>query len=317
MAADRAKVQADQLVQEAEKKLKSWAIFDRTAKYEDASELLKNAANQYKIAQEWELSAENYVRSADIAAKHLERQEFHVSDCYVQAAKAVKNVSLERSLELFKKAIDLEIAQNKFSIAARHCKEVAEMQERFEDFDDAIKYFQQAADCFNADAATTSALGCLAKVAYYTATKKQDFERAIALYEGATKSALENKQLHWMCTEYLFKASLCQLRIATNSGTPEKALEALENYCNMHPAFENSSECKFARDLATAVLSGKLEDFNKVLQVRNNIYPLDPFQVDLLLPVKEQLKLGAPGGLAVDPEIKVVGEGLEAEPDLM
>lgn len=37
---------------------------------------------------------------------------------------------------MYKRAIELEISQNKFSTAGRHCREVAEMQERFEDWDD-------------------------------------------------------------------------------------------------------------------------------------------------------------------------------------
>lgn len=121
----------------------------------------------------------------------------------------------------------------------------------------------------------------------------------------------------------------------------------------MYPALENTSELKFCRDLAEAFVNKKLDDFNEVLQKRNQIYnlvrslpsisllpsclhdfpssdvsmsalacsslsshpPQDPFTVDLLLPIKEILKDGGEGEGA-QPDIAVVGEGIEAEPDL-
>jgi len=50
MSTDANKSKADALVAQADKKLKSWSIFN-SAKYEEAAELLETAANNYKLAK--------------------------------------------------------------------------------------------------------------------------------------------------------------------------------------------------------------------------------------------------------------------------
>ena len=50
MNPETSKSKGDTLVAQAEKKLKSWSLFN-SSKNEEASELLEKAANQYKLAK--------------------------------------------------------------------------------------------------------------------------------------------------------------------------------------------------------------------------------------------------------------------------
>jgi len=62
-------VKGDELVKEAEKKLKSWSLFSSSSKYDDACELYDKAAAQYKIDKEWERAGQTYVKAAEISEK--------------------------------------------------------------------------------------------------------------------------------------------------------------------------------------------------------------------------------------------------------
>jgi hypothetical protein len=59
----------DELVSQAEKKLKSWSLFSSSSKYDDACELYDKAAAQYKIDKEWEKAGQTYVKAAEISEK--------------------------------------------------------------------------------------------------------------------------------------------------------------------------------------------------------------------------------------------------------
>lgn len=72
----------------------------------------------------------------------------------------------------------------------------------------------------------------------------------------------------------------------------EKALDAMERYCNMYPALENTSELKFCRDLAMAFVNKKLEEFNAVLQKRNAISALVRFLGRTLLHIFPHCSFG-------------------------
>ena len=78
----------DELVAKAEKKLKGFSLFGN--KYEDASEILEKAANQYKLAKAWRKAGETYLKLAEC---HNKLDAGHdAASCYVNASHAYKKV---------------------------------------------------------------------------------------------------------------------------------------------------------------------------------------------------------------------------------
>ena len=74
----------------AEARLAKFSFFNKTAKFEDASELFKKAANQYKVAQCWLEAAGAFNRAAECFIQ-LE-QNHDAASAYMDAAICMKKV---------------------------------------------------------------------------------------------------------------------------------------------------------------------------------------------------------------------------------
>jgi len=124
------------------------------------------------------------------------------------------------------------------------------------------------------------------------AAQIDDFKRAIELYEKIGQQSLETDLGKWSANEYFYKAALCQFAQECKSGECNDTKEAVERYVDLHPAFENSRECKFLRNIIEAFNANDVEKFTDVVFKYDSIIKLTPWESRLLLRIKEVVRDG-------------------------
>jgi alpha-soluble NSF attachment protein len=87
------------------------------------------------------------------------------------------------------KAIEIYTDMGRFTMAARHHQNIAEIYEsEVGDLEQAVKHYEQASDYFRGEESNSSANKCILKVAQYAA-QLQDYEKAINIYEQVILTA--------------------------------------------------------------------------------------------------------------------------------
>ncbi len=193
------------MVKEADDKLNEWTFFasSRTANQELAVELFDKAAAQFKLTKDWEDAAKAYVRAGEVSEKLL-KAESEASNYYLNAAKAYKNAGSKEANKMFKAVVAMHMENNRFSAAAKIYKEIAECEEKENSIPAAIAAWEQAADCHFAEDQASSGNQCLLKVAHYAALR-EDYKKAIDIYEKVSAASLTNNLMQYSVKEYMFK----------------------------------------------------------------------------------------------------------------
>jgi len=242
-----ADLKGTELMVQAEKKMKS--VWPGSSKYEEAAELYDKAAAQFKIAKDWEKAGEAYERAAEASKKA--KNDLEVTEFYSNAAQAYKKVNAGEAVRLYNIAVEMHIAQNRFSTAAKMLKTVGEICEDEKDYSGAIEAYQKCADYYLAEDQSASAGQALVKVAHYAALI-EEYSRAIEILEQVAANSLDSSLTSWSCKDYYFKALLCHLgRVAKSlkgegeSKTFEEVADASEKYKGLYPMFEDARESKF------------------------------------------------------------------------
>ncbi|KAL0805573.1 hypothetical protein Bca101_098064 [Brassica carinata] len=263
--------------EEFEKKLNGWGIFG--SKYEDAADLLEKAANSYKLAKSWDQAGKAYLKLADC---HLKSDSKHdAANAYAEAAKYYKKVDtneaascLERAVNIFCEIGRLNMAASGYVFRTLHQK-----------IDQAIVYYEKAAEFFQNEEVTTSANQCNLKVAQY-ASQLEQYEKAIKIYEDIARHSLGNNLLKYGVKGHLLNAGMCHLCKAD----VVSITNALEKYQDLDPTFTGTRECKFLSDLAAAIDEEDIAKFTDVVKEFDSMTPLDSWKTTMLLRVKEKLK---------------------------
>jgi len=289
MASAGAEAQAQEYIDQAVKALNSFRLFNRSAKYEDASELYSKAAAQYKIAKAWQEAGDCYVKAAENA--NLSNNPHDALNHYTNAAKCFKTAgSTADAVRMFELVVAKQQENNKFSVAAKLYKEIGEMEEADLKFGNAIAAYEKAADCFTADDAQTSADQMYIKVADLAAME-EDYKRAIELYERVSLASVDNNLTKWSVTDYLFKACLCWLALSAKAGNDRGRLvrDALDKYKDMHAQFEQSREYQFLDKLVPAFEERDVEAFQDEVANFDMMFKIDRFKSTLLLKAKNSI----------------------------
>ena len=102
MAAAGQEAKAYDLVQQAEKKLKSWLNLSGN-KYDDAAELYSKAANLFKVAKNWSEAGKCFEQ---VAQMHLKLKSAHeAATAYSDAANCYKKTDTSHAVLLYKEAV--------------------------------------------------------------------------------------------------------------------------------------------------------------------------------------------------------------------
>lgn len=123
----------------------------------------------------------------------------------------------------------------------------------------AVQHYEQAADYFKGEESTSSANKCMLKVAQYAAQLEdydkaiKIYEQVHLNYNfrilyltifivQVASSCLDNSLLKYSAKEYFFRAALCHLSVDLLN-----AQHALEKYSQQYPAFQDSREYKLVK----------------------------------------------------------------------
>mmetsp|Transcript_837 Transcript_837/g.2307 ORF Transcript_837/g.2307 Transcript_837/m.2307 type:complete len:288 (-) Transcript_837:684-1547(-) len=274
---------ARELVARADKKLNSWMSSFMGNKYEDAEELYKAAANQFKAAKLWDEAGDTFEK---VAACHLKLKSPHeVATAYQDAAVCYRKTNIDAAVRCYTQTSEIHIELGRFTSAAKVQKEIGELYEAEGNNASALTAFQSAAEYYAAEESHSQANQVLLKVAGLAAGA-QDFNRAIEIYEQVAIASLESNLLRFSVKGYLLSAGIC--RLAT--GEIGAAVNALERYEGMDASFATTREGQFLRALVTAYEAMDEEAFTDVVREYDEVSRLDAQKTTLLLEVKKKIK---------------------------
>jgi len=274
--------QGEEWYDKAEKKVKSFSLFNNSGKFEEASEMFVKAANCFKMAKAWDRAGASYVRAAECIVKQSKHE---AASNYVQAATCLKKIDAKEAMHCIRKAVEYFLDEGRFSIAAKHQKELAEICETENDFEGCLEEYQKAADYYDGEGSTTSSNQCLLKVAQYSAQLDQ-YDKSIQIYEKVGKQSLESNLLKWSAKDYFLRAGLCHLA----AGDVVSGKRAIEQYQEWDYSFNSQRECKFLDQLIAAAEKYDTEAFTQAVVEYDQVSKLDNWKTSILLKIKNSLK---------------------------
>ncbi|XP_057808253.1 alpha-soluble NSF attachment protein-like [Salvia miltiorrhiza] len=271
----------EEFERKAEKKIKGWGLFG--SKYDDAADLYQKAANSFKLTKSWDRAATAYIKLAGCNLKSDSKHE--AASAYVDSASCYKKISPKQAISSLDQAVNLLLEINRFNMAAKYCKEIGELYEQERNMDQAITYFERAADLYQTEEVNTSSSQCRQKVAEFSAQLGK-YQTAAEIYEEVAGYALNNNLLKYGARGHLLNAGICQLC----KGDVVAINNALEKYQDLDPTFSRTRECKLLAALAVAFDEEDAAKFSVAVKEFDSITKLDAWKTTLLLRVKENIK---------------------------
>mmetsp|Transcript_71385 Transcript_71385/g.149173 ORF Transcript_71385/g.149173 Transcript_71385/m.149173 type:complete len:293 (-) Transcript_71385:389-1267(-) len=276
-----------QLVQQAQQKLQGGGFLSFLTggpKYDEAQDLYQQAANQYKLAKDWQQAAECFVQCAHCAQKQGSQND--EANFLMEAGHVLKKISSSQAVEQYEKAINIHSAGGRFQNAGKLLLQIAELLENERSSHKETKdYYKRAAEMFELDEfGKTSFTKCQLKYAEFAA-KDGDFEEAIRIFESEGEKALSNTVMQFNAKEHFFKAGILHLA----QGDPVSVNLAVEKYGSLDPRFSSSREGELLAALAQAFETQDVDMFVEKLHDYDSISKLDPWKTEFLLKVKTSM----------------------------
>lgn len=252
------------------------------SKVDEAIELYVKAANSFKMAKKWSEAGEAFTEAAKLHGTAGNRHDSASS--YVEASVCFKKSDPNQAINSLLRAIEIYTEMGRFNLAAKHHITVAEIYESdIVDIEKAITHYEQAADYYKGEEATTSANRCLLSVARYAA-QLEKYQKAIEIYEEVAASCVENSLLKYSAKEYFFRSALCHMCIDLLN-----AQIAIQKYEDMYPAFTDSRECKLLKTLLEKLEESDVDGFSDAVAEYDSISRLDPWFTNILLRIKKSI----------------------------
>ncbi|CAL8465428.1 g4964 [Coccomyxa elongata] len=271
-------------MKKADKKLNSFGLFSSFAnKYEDAAELLEKAANHFKLAKAWNEAGQAFEKLAQVHLKQDSRLE--AASSYVEAAKCYQKTDKTDVLRALHNAVEYYTEAGRLGMAAKNLREVAETLEKRGLKEEAIEFYNQAADLFAGEEQTSEANKCRLKVAQFSA-ELEKYQPAIQVYEDVARLSMDNNLLKYSAKGYLLNAGICRICV----GDQMAMQSALERYDDIDYTFSSSREGKFVKDLVEAFEAGDAERYTDAIAEYDSMTRLDAWKTTLLLRGKKRLQ---------------------------
>lgn len=278
---------AMQLMAEAEKKLSSsktffGSLFGGSSKVEEAVDCYLRAGNLFKMAKKWSQGGQAFCSAAQLHLKAGVRHDAATN--FVDASNCYKKCDPNEAVSCLLKAIEIYTDMGRFTVAAKQHQNIAELYEtECVDLSRAMQHYEQAADYFRGEESTSSANKCMLKLAQYAA-QLEHYDKAIQIYEQIAKSSLDNSLLKYSAKEYMFRAALCHLCVDILN-----AQHALEKYCSLYPAFEDTREYKLVKELIEHLEEQNVDAFTEAVKTYDSISRLDQWYTTMLVRIKKQI----------------------------
>ncbi|KAG5283960.1 hypothetical protein AALO_G00021430 [Alosa alosa] len=276
------------LVAEADKKMKSpgtflGTLFGSSSKAEDACDMYVRAANMFKMAKNWNAAGNAFCKAARLYLRVDNKLNAAVS--FIDAGNAFKKSDPEEAVKCLGQSIEIYTDMGRFTIAAKHHVTTAEIYEsELLDIEKAVAQYEQAADYYKMEEATSAGNKCLMKVATYAAQLEQ-YQRAIEIYEQIGTYAMDSTLLKYGAKDYFFKAALCHFCVDMLN-----AKLAIQRYEEMFPAFSDSRECKLVKKLLNAHEEESVDAYTDAIKEFDSITKLDQWQTTMLLRIKKTIQ---------------------------
>lgn len=291
--ADNAKA----LVQQAEKKLKGgfMSFLSGGPRYDEAMELYQQAANQYKLAKDWQEAANCFTQCAYCARKSGSATDEATN--LMEAGNVLKKISTKDAAESYEKAIAIYNTAGRFGQSAKLLMSIAETFEAEKvTCTEAKEYYKRAAELFDMDDHSKSNFTkCRLKVAEFAA-KDGEYNEAIEIFELEAEKALQSTLLQYGAKEHFLRAGILHLVV----GDSVTAKMAVEKYNGLDPRFQSSREGDLLATLVDAFDERDAEKFVDKLSEYDEVTKLDAWKTDFLLKVKESLAPSSSDMGAVD-----------------
>jgi len=270
------------LVEQAESKMK--AGFLRWPKFDEAQDIYQQAANQYKLAKDWQEAANCFSQCAFCAQKQGSAND--EANFLMEAGNVLKKVSSVAAVEKFEGAIAIYNAGGRFPQSAKLLLSIAEMFEAERiDHKEVREYYKRAAEMFDMDDyGKSNYTKCILKVADFAA-KDGELNEAIKIFESEGEKALQNTLLQYGAKDHFLKAGILHLV----SGDTVTINLAVEKYCCLDPRFASCREGELLKGLAQAFEGQDVDMFVDKLAEFDNMTKLDAWKTEFLVKVKEAM----------------------------
>jgi len=281
------------LVQQAQQKLQGGGFLSFLTggpKYYEAQDLYQQAANQCKLAKDWQEAANCFIQCAYCAEKQGSQND--EANFLNEAGNVLRKISTSQAVEQYEKAIAIYSTGGRFQQAGKLLMSIAELfeSERLS-HKETKEYYKRAGEMFELDEFGKSSLSkCQLKFAEYAA-KDGDLQGAIKIFEGEGEKALQNTMLQYNAKEHFFKAGILHLV----QGDPVSVNLAVEKYGALDPRFGSSREGELLAALAQAFEVQDTELFLEKLGDYDAVTKLDPWKTEFLVKVKDQIAGPADG----------------------
>jgi alpha-soluble NSF attachment protein len=280
----------DKFIVEANAALKRTTIFGfgKTAKFEDAAAAFTKAGNAFKMSKQWTEAGEAFIKCAE-CQKNLD-SDSDVCNSYVEAGSCFKKSDNPMdAVAPLEQAIESYTERGRLSQVARILKDIAEIFEKSREIDQAVEYYQRAADAAEADNKKQDKLKSLLKIATLCSTDHGggdvDYLKAADLFEAMGHEGMESKLGAYAAKGYFFQAALCLMA----SGDNVAATNKLKSFKQADFNFPSSRECQFVESLLEAMENFNGEDFAQACADFDRITPLDPWKTSVLVKIKRHL----------------------------
>ncbi|ESO00943.1 hypothetical protein HELRODRAFT_113060 [Helobdella robusta] len=284
---DDSEKKAMEMMAQAEKKLKSssgflGSLMGGNSKVEDAAELYTKAGHSFKMAKKWGDAGNAYSKAAGIHQRLGNKLE--TASHFIDCGNCFKKVDRKEAVNYLLKAIEVYVDMGRFTIAAKHHMEIAELYEQEPvDIKEAMEYYQRAADFYQGEESNSSANRCLLKVAQY-ASELEMYDKAATIYENIGTSSMDNPLLRHGAKDHFFRAVVCRL-----CQDVQDAENALVKYSDICTVFGDSREVKLTKALLAAIEEKDGEAFGAATKDYDSISRLDPWFVKMFLRVKKTI----------------------------
>jgi len=275
---------AKALVDQAEKRLSSFHWFDKAGRAQDAADLFKRAANQYKIVKNWNDAAKQFHRAAELNASPELENKSEAASTFLEAANCYKKVSPNDAVGELSRAVSIYVDMGRFRPAASTQQKIAEIYEDIVDYEKAMDAFRTAADWFQGEDDTVNTNKCKTKVATFE-SQMENYKDAADIFEGIAVYMANERNLHWSAKDYFFKAGVCTMLM-----DPVLAENKIQDYVRAQAAFENTAQYKFFVAAIKLLLDeGNEDELADLITTLSRSVRLDDWSVTMLFRVKKSL----------------------------
>lgn len=266
------------------------------SKYEDASDLLTQAANLYKLQRRSVEAGRAFEQAADCQIKAESPDE--AANTLVEAFKSYKLEAPEQAANCLERAISMFVQRGQFRRSANFKTDLGELYENeLQDIKKAIQSYEDASEWYKGDSATALSNKCALKAAdLYCDDSIKDYTKAATTYERVAKESLSNSLAKWSLKEYFLKAILCRLADGNDYAS---ANAVTQRFLQWDPSFQTTKEYELASKLIEAVKDGSSDDIALASKNFDKFSRLDGMKVRILNTIKNNV-VAAPADIAED-----------------